>query len=85
MLSPAPAAYTNRMLVLFKATHGNTGGPGIVAAVEALGTSYVSALNLEGKDSFSHAQHDAPSLSRFFAWDTGCSCFTYRSYTFPIA
>lgn len=68
-----------------KATHGSTGGPGVVAAVEALGTTYLSALNLEGKDSFSHTQHDAPSLSRFFAWDTGCSCFTYRSYTFPIA
>ena len=68
-----------------KATHGNTSGPAVVAAVEALGTSYLSALNLEGKDTFSHSQHDAPSLARFFAWDTGCSCFTYRSYTFPIA
>lgn len=68
-----------------KSTHGNTSGPGVVAAVETLGTGYTSALNLEGKDSFSHTQHDAPSLARFFAWDTGCSCFTYRSYTFPIA
>ena len=45
----------------------------------------VSALNLDGKDTFSHTQHDAPSLARYFAWDTGCSCFTYRSTTFPIA
>jgi hypothetical protein len=68
-----------------KASHGTTSGPGVVAAVEGLGTSYLSALNLEGRDSFSRTQHDAPSVARFFAWDTGCSCFTYRPYTFPIA
>ena len=71
--------------IALKATHGRTDGPSVVAAVEALGTSYLSALNLEGKDTFSHAQHDAPSLARYFAWDTGCSCFTYRPTTFRIA
>jgi ABC-type branched-subunit amino acid transport system substrate-binding protein len=71
--------------IALKTTHGRTDGPAVVAAVEALGSTYVSALNLDGRDTFSHSQHDAPSVARYFAWDTGCSCFTYRSTMFPIA
>jgi len=67
-----------------KATGGRTDGPAIGAAIEALGSSYVSAMNLAGRSTFSRAEHDAPSLARYFAWDGGCSCYTYRQTDVPI-
>jgi ABC-type branched-subunit amino acid transport system substrate-binding protein len=71
--------------IALKATRGRADGSAVTTSVEALGSSYVSALNLDGRDTFSHTQHDAPSVARYFAWDKGCSCFTYRSTMFPIA
>ena len=67
-----------------KATRGNTTGPGVVAAIEALGSSYTAALLLDGKATFSRTQHDAPVVARYFAWDGGCSCYTYRPTVVPI-
>ena len=67
-----------------KATAGSTDGPSVVAAVEALGSSYVSAMMLDGRSKFTHSQHDAPYLARYVAWDGGCSCFTYRQTLVPI-
>jgi ABC-type branched-subunit amino acid transport system substrate-binding protein len=67
-----------------KATRGNTSGPGVVAAIEALGSSYSAALLLDGKANFSRTQHDAPVLARYFSWDGGCSCYVYRPTLVPI-
>ena len=67
-----------------KATHGNTNGPAVVAAIEALGSTYSAALLLDGKATFSRTQHDAPVVARYFAWDGGCSCYTYRPTVVPI-
>jgi hypothetical protein len=60
-------------------------GRGVVAAIERLGSSFVSAENLNGKATFAPGHHDGPSLARYFTWDTGCSCFTYRSTYVPIS
>ncbi len=54
------------------------------AAIEGLGTSYVSALNIGGTARFGRSLHDAPVTARYLAWDNGCSCFTYRSTVVPI-
>jgi hypothetical protein len=67
-----------------KATGGRTDGSLIAPAIEALGTSHISTLNLEGRAAFTHSKHDGPSLARYFAWDRGCSCFTYRPTNVPI-
>ena len=67
-----------------KATHGRATGRAVVDVIEGLGTTYVSAMTLEGKASFSPGKHDAPVLARYFAWDGGCSCYTYRSTKLAI-
>jgi len=65
-------------------THGRAWGPAIAGAIEPLGTRFVSAMNLEGKTVFSREQHDSPTLARYFSWEHACTCFKYRSTTFPI-
>lgn len=67
-----------------KATGGRTDGPAVVAAIEALGSSYRGVMNLDGRMAFSPTLHDGPSLARYFAWDGGCRCFTYRNTTLTI-
>ena len=67
-----------------KATGGRTDGPLVVAAIEALGSGYTGVMNLEGRMSFSRTQHDAPSFARYFSFDNGCTCFTYRPTTLTI-
>jgi hypothetical protein len=59
-------------------TRGHTDGKLVASAIEGVGPNFISALNLDGRSMYSPSQHDAPSLARYFAWDTGCSCFTYR-------
>jgi ABC-type branched-subunit amino acid transport system substrate-binding protein len=71
--------------IALKATGGRTDGQAIVGAIEALGSTYVSAMVLQGRTTFGRTRHDAPSLARYFAWDGGCSCFTYRPTTFTIS
>ena len=68
-----------------EATGNRTDGPAIAAAVQALGGDYSGVMTLEGRLAFSRTQRDGPALARYFAWDGGCSCFTYRSTTVPIA
>jgi hypothetical protein len=67
-----------------RATGGRTDGQTVVRAVEALGSSHPGALTLDGRLTFGPTRHDAPSFARYFAWDTTCSCFTYRSYSFTF-
>ena len=67
-----------------KANQGRSDGPSVIAAVEGFGTTFASALNLDGRSSFSGRRHDGPSQARHFAWTASCSCFTYRSTTVPI-
>jgi hypothetical protein len=68
-----------------RANGGRTDGPGVARAIQAMGSSYLSVENLDGRAVFSPDQPDAPSLARYFAWTTACSCFTYRSTTIPIS
>lgn len=67
-----------------RATGGKTDGPLVGRAIEALGSSFVGPLNLDGRDTYGPNRHDAPSLARYLAWDGGCSCFTYRPQTVVI-
>ncbi|MEY2475960.1 MAG: hypothetical protein QOG87_1275 [Actinomycetota bacterium] len=67
-----------------KATGGRTDGAAITAAVEALGANHPGAMTLDGRLTFGRDRHDAPSSARYFAWDRGCTCFTYRPHTFTI-
>lgn len=67
-----------------KATGNRTDGPSIAAAIEGFGTNYSGVLTLEGRVAFSKTQRDGPALARYFSWDGGCSCFTYRSTNVPI-
>jgi hypothetical protein len=67
-----------------RATGGKTDGPLVGRAIEALGSSFVGALNLDGRVTYGPGRHDAPSLARYLAWDGGCSCFTYRAQTVAI-
>ena len=66
------------------ATGGRTDGPLVVGAIEALGSTYTGVMNLEGRMTFSRTQRDAPSFARYFAFDSGCTCFTYRPTTLTI-
>jgi ABC-type branched-subunit amino acid transport system substrate-binding protein len=67
-----------------KATGGRTDGPAVVSAIEGFGSGYTSVMNLDGRMTFGPERHDGPSLARYFAWDGGCSCFTYRPTTLAI-
>jgi hypothetical protein len=66
------------------ATRGRSEGKGIVAAIEALGSSFTSVENLDGSSTFGRTRHDAPSHARHFAWTANCTCFTYRSTVVQI-
>jgi hypothetical protein len=66
------------------ATRGNSAGDRVVAAIEALGTSYDSALLLGGRSVYGPERRDAPALARHFAWEDECSCFRYRDLDVPI-
>jgi hypothetical protein len=50
-------------------------GDVLLAAVNALGSSYQSAMNLG--TTLTQARHDAVSTARPFKYDQSCSCFTY--------
>jgi hypothetical protein len=67
-----------------EATGNRTDGAAVVAAIEDLGANYSGVLTLEGRLAFAKGKRDGPSLARYFAWDGGCSCFTYRPTTIPI-
>ena len=67
-----------------KATGGRSDGPLVVAALEALGTSYTGVMNLDGRMSLSRTQHDAPTFARYFSFDSSCTCFVYRPATLTI-
>jgi hypothetical protein len=67
-----------------RVTNGSHDGRLVIGAIEAMGKTFVSALNLEGGSFYSRTAHDAPSRVRHFAWDGGCSCFTYRGASHPM-
>ena len=64
-----------------KTDGGRTDANAVVGAVEGTGSSFASTMNIDGHSTFSKAQHDGPSVARYFAFDGGCSCFTYRPTT----
>jgi ABC-type branched-subunit amino acid transport system substrate-binding protein len=67
------------------ANGGNTEGYAVAAAIEGLGTSFSSAMLLEGRSRYGPGVHQAPVIYRHVAWDDGCGCFMYQSeeWAFP--
>lgn len=65
-------------------TGGNTEGSAIAHAVEAIGSSHISATSFEGKDVFGVGRQDAPSVGRPVAYGTACSCFNYTGPVFTF-
>lgn len=59
----------------------NSGGQGgtdaLVPAIEKLGTSFVSALDLNGATQFGPGRHDGMELTATSAYDSACKCFSY--------
>ena len=59
----------------------NSGGQGgtaaLVPAIEKIGTSFVSALDLNGATQFGPGRHDGMELTATSAYDSGCKCFEY--------
>jgi hypothetical protein len=70
--------------VAVQATGGRVDGPLVGAAIEGVGAGFASAMNLDGRSTYSRSQHDAPTVARYFAWNPPCSCFTYRNTTIRI-
>jgi hypothetical protein len=67
-----------------RANKGHADGGPITDSIEGVGTSFTSAILLEGKATLTPQIHDAPTRYRHFAWDDPCSCFTYRGASWPI-
>ncbi len=59
----------------------NSGGQGgtaaLVPAIEKIGTSFVSALDLNGVTQFGPGRHDGMELTAPSAYDSSCKCFSY--------
>jgi ABC-type branched-subunit amino acid transport system substrate-binding protein len=70
--------------IALKANQGRSDGLSIIASIEALGSTYNSVSNLDGRSTFGRTRHDAPAQARYFAWTPNCSCFTYRPSVMPI-
>ena len=59
----------------------NSGGQGgtdaLVPAIEKIGTSFISALDLNGATQFGPGRHDGLQLTATSAYDSACKCFSY--------
>jgi hypothetical protein len=61
----------------------NSGGLGgtekLVPGIEKIGTSFVSALTLDGATKFGPDRHDGMEKTAVSSFDPGCKCFTYKT------
>ncbi len=66
----------------------NSGGLGgtekLVPGIEKIGTSFVSALTLNGATKFGPGHHTGMELTAVSSYDPGCKCFTYATPPAPI-
>lgn len=65
-------------------TGGAATGPPVVAAVQALGSSFQSTLNLDGKAIYGAARNDAVASARPLVYSDPCGCFVYTGAARPI-
>jgi hypothetical protein len=61
-----------------KATAGHSALSDVLPKVEAIGSSFLSTINLEGRSVMTRTVRDAPARYRYFAWSDDCDCYTYR-------
>jgi hypothetical protein len=59
-----------------KSTNGSSNGAQILSAIQALGTSFASTMNLGGSV-FGKDRVDAVSVERPLVWREACSCYAY--------
>lgn len=63
---------------------GQGGTPAIRAAVERLGTDFVSTMTLGGATRFGPGVHDGLAMGAVSVYDLKCECFTYITSPRPI-
>lgn len=68
-----------------KATGGHSRLDAVVPTIESIGTGFESTINLDGRSVYGRTIRDAPARYRHFAWEDGCSCYTYRKTTDAIS
>lgn len=64
---------------------GNANGSALIAAVEALGTSYVSPGIVEGSTFFGSSRRDGPAAVAPFAYLAACRCLTYTGHPVKVS
>lgn len=64
---------------------GNVHGSALIAAVEALGTSYVSPGIVEGSTFFGSSRRDGPAAVAPFAYLAACRCLSYTGYPVHVS
>ena len=63
---------------------GQSGPRVLVQALESLGRSVVSPIDLTGATLLAPGRHDEPTAFAVFAYQTACSCFRYVTRPAPI-
>jgi hypothetical protein len=69
---------------ILRTTRGQPGSGAVLAALDAIGRSYVSATTVDGRESFGRARTTGAAAARLFAFNGGCTCFRYTSSSFTL-
>jgi hypothetical protein len=69
---------------ILRTTRGQPSSGAVLAGLDAIGGSYVSATTVNGRESFGRAHTTGASAGRLFAFNGGCTCFRYTSSSFAL-
>jgi ABC-type branched-subunit amino acid transport system substrate-binding protein len=64
-------------------TNGNSAPSALVAAINALGSSFAGPGLVSNRTRFSGTQHDAPNAVQVFAYAASCNCMRYTGDPLP--
>jgi hypothetical protein len=67
-----------------RAEGGRTDATDVANAIQALGTTYLSPMTLDGRTVLGPTRHDAPAVYRPWSWSASCSCFAYTGVSSPM-
>ncbi|MDT4894731.1 MAG: hypothetical protein QOE97_3766 [Pseudonocardiales bacterium] len=67
-----------------QAAGGDASPAAVTRQLDALGTSYVSAMSLSGATTLGPGHHDAPAAYRSNTYSSSCSCFQYAGPSRPF-
>lgn len=68
-----------------QANKGDARGTPLVAAIEALGSGFITPATVTGKTSFSRNRHDGPSMVAPFGFVASCACLKYVGPAIPAS